>query len=69
MPINFAGEVSLSYSAWIFNVPQNPTTGSDGFTSLPKEIVLMIFIALKNPSSSAGFEPAILGSSGKHDNC
>jgi hypothetical protein len=40
--------------------------GADGFTSPPKEIVLRIFIALKNPSPSSGFEPATLGSSGKH---
>jgi hypothetical protein len=40
--------------------------GTDGFTSPPKEVVLRIFITLKNPSSSAGFEPANLGSSGKH---
>jgi hypothetical protein len=41
--------------------------GTAGFVSLPKEVVLRIFIALKNPSS-AGFEPANLGSSGKHNN-
>jgi hypothetical protein len=29
---------------------------------------LQIFIVLKNPSSSAGFEPANLGTSDKHDN-
>jgi hypothetical protein len=40
--------------------------GTDGFTSPPKEVVLRIFIILKNLSSSAGFEPANLGSSGKH---
>jgi hypothetical protein len=33
-----------------------------GFTSHPKEGVLMMFIAL------AGFEPAAFGSSGKHTN-
>jgi hypothetical protein len=32
----------------------------------PKKVALRIFIALKNPSSEAGFEPAILGSNGKH---
>ena len=32
---------------------------TDGFTSLPKEGVLRIFFfALKNPTASAGFEPA-----------
>jgi hypothetical protein len=42
--------------------------GTDGFTSPPKEVVLWIFITLKSPSSSAGFEPANLESSGKHNN-
>jgi hypothetical protein len=41
------------------------TDETDDFTSPPKEVVLRIFITLKNPSSSAGFEPANLGSSGK----
>jgi hypothetical protein len=34
----------------------------------PKEGALGIFIALKNQSHSAGFEPANLGSNGKHAN-
>jgi hypothetical protein len=42
--------------------------GSDGFTSCPKEGVLQIFIALKNPSPSAGFEPENIGPNGKHAN-
>jgi hypothetical protein len=42
--------------------------GTDGFTSPPKEVVLRIFIAVKNESLWAGPEPANLGSSGKHDN-
>jgi hypothetical protein len=37
-----------------------------GFTSLPNEVAQRIFIALKNPSLYAGFEPANLGSNGKH---
>jgi hypothetical protein len=36
--------------------------GTDGFTSPPKEVVLLIFITLKNPSTSVGIEPANLGS-------
>ena len=32
--------------------------GTDGFTSPPKEGVLRIFFALKNPTASAGFETA-----------
>jgi hypothetical protein len=42
--------------------------GADSFTSLSKEVVLRIFIAVKNPSSSAGYEPTNLGSNGKHAN-
>jgi hypothetical protein len=40
--------------------------GTDSFASPFKEVLLMIFIALKNPSLSAGIEPANLGSNGKH---
>jgi hypothetical protein len=42
--------------------------GTDGFTSPPKEVVLRIFITLKNPSTSVGIEPANLGFSGEHAN-
>jgi hypothetical protein len=41
---------------------------ADGFTSLPKEVLLRIFIALKNPFPPAGAEPVNLGSSDKEDN-
>jgi hypothetical protein len=41
--------------------------GTDGFISPPKEVVLRIFIAIKNPSFSAGVEPAT-GSNGKNAN-
>jgi hypothetical protein len=40
--------------------------GTDGFTSPPKEGVLRIFYRLKNPTASAGFEPATLGTKGQH---
>ena len=40
--------------------------GTDGFTSPPKEAVLRTFFALKNPTSSVGFEPANLGTKGQH---
>jgi hypothetical protein len=40
---------------------------ADGFSS-PNELVIRIFIAIKNPSLSAGFEPTNLGSNGKHAN-
>jgi hypothetical protein len=42
--------------------------GTDGFTSPPKEVVVRIFITLKNPSTSVGIEPTNLGSSGEHAN-
>ena len=40
--------------------------GTDGFTSPPKEGVLSIFFRPKNPTASAGFEPANLGTKGQH---
>jgi hypothetical protein len=40
--------------------------GTDRFTFSLKEGMLQIFIALKNPLPSAGFEPMSLGSIGKH---
>ena len=40
--------------------------GTNGFTSLPKEGVLRIFFTPKNPTASAGFEPANLGTKGQH---
>ena len=39
--------------------------GTDGFTSHPKEGALRIFFALKNPTASAGFEPANLDTKGQ----
>jgi hypothetical protein len=42
--------------------------GADGFISPPKEVVLRIHIALKNPFLSSGLEPANIWSNGKHDN-
>ena len=42
------------------------SSGTDGFTSPPKEGVLRIFFALKNPTASAGIEPANLGTKGQH---
>jgi hypothetical protein len=38
---------------------------TDGFTSLLKDGMLLIFIAFKNPSPSARIEPAKLESNGK----
>ena len=45
----------------------NMLHGTNGFTSLPKEGVLSIFFRPeKNPTASAGFEPANLGTKGQH---
>jgi len=40
--------------------------GTDGITSPPKEGVLRIFFAFKNPTASAGFGPSNLGTKGQH---
>ena len=42
--------------------------GTHDFTSLPKKIILRIFMLWKNVLTPAGFEPANLGSSGEYDN-
>jgi len=46
-------------------MPEDLTTW---YERLPREIVLRIFVAFKNPSPSVEFEPVILGSNGKNDN-
>ena len=40
--------------------------GTNGFTSFPKDGVMRIFFALKNPTASTGFEPTNLGTKGQH---
>jgi hypothetical protein len=55
-PLNFAYETSLHLLHAV-----NLRHGTGGFTSPPKEVVQRIFITLKNPSTSAGIEPATLG--------
>jgi hypothetical protein len=40
--------------------------GADGFTSPPKEGVLRVIFRPKNPTASAGFVPANLGTKGPH---
>jgi hypothetical protein len=57
---------SLGYVPRVLLHAANLRHWTDNFTSLPKEDVLRIFIALKNPTSSAGFEPANLGIRGQH---
>jgi hypothetical protein len=58
-PLNLAYERLYARKVLLHAV--NLQHGTDGFTSPPKEVVLRIFITLKNPSTSAGIEPATLG--------
>jgi hypothetical protein len=51
---------------WRLPCRKSTTCGTDGFTSPPKERALRIFFALKNPTASAGFELANLGTKGQH---
>jgi hypothetical protein len=48
----------LGYAPRVLLHAANLRHGNENFTSLPKGGVLRIFIALKNPTASAGFEPA-----------
>jgi hypothetical protein len=68
MSVNFDHEVSLSYFNGSLTCRKILRHGADGFTSSPKELVLRIFIDLKNTSSSAGCEPANLGDNDRHNN-
>jgi hypothetical protein len=65
MSVNFAYEVSFVLQGFLTR-RKISRRGADGFTSPPKEVMLRIFIALKDSLSFAGFEPASLESNGKH---
>jgi hypothetical protein len=60
--------MNLDIELSLFTLPNDFSLAvkSNSFTSPPKGGVLRIFIALKNPSPSAGFKPANLGSDGKY---
>jgi hypothetical protein len=68
MALKFADEVSLSYFAGFLTCRKILRHGADGFTSPPKEVVLRIFIILKNSSSSHGFEHENLASNKHYNN-
>jgi hypothetical protein len=68
LPLKFVKDASLSHLYDSLESRKILRHGADGFTSSPKEGVLRIFIALKNPSPSAGFESANLEPNGKHAN-
>jgi hypothetical protein len=67
MAVNFAYEISLFIYTGFFNMPPNLMTWEQRLY-FPSEAVLQISIVLKNPSSSAGFEPVNLEFNGKHAN-
>jgi len=62
---NFAEKTTSTPFRYLLHAA-NLRHGTDGFTSPTKEDVLRIFFALKNPTASAGFEPANLGTKGQH---
>jgi hypothetical protein len=68
MSVNLAGELSVSSSSGSLTCRKILRYGTDGFTFASKEVELRIFIALKNPSYSAGIESPNLVSNGKHYN-
>jgi hypothetical protein len=64
---------------FLFHTRQGPLTrskilrhGAESYTPPapppPNDVVLRIFITLKNPSPSAGFEPSNLRFNGQHGN-
>jgi hypothetical protein len=65
MAAEFFPSVSLSYLNLFLTCRKILRLGADGFSSPPKEVVIRIFIALKNLSLSAVFEPANL----EYDGC
>ena len=65
MADNFAESGDLHVTFGLFLHAVILRHGTDGFTSPPKEGAMRIF-CLKNPTASAGFEPANLGTKGQH---
>jgi hypothetical protein len=66
MTVNFAYGVSLIIPLGFLTYRKILRRGADRFISPAIGAMLRTFITLKNASSSAGFEPANLGRSGKH---
>ena len=59
-----SGDFHVTFGFFLHAV--NLRHGTDGFTSPPKEGALRIFFRPKNPTASAGFEPANSGTKGQH---
>jgi hypothetical protein len=62
-PLNFSYQYLYHTSRDLYNITCRNFLRhrADGFTFPPKQVMLRIFIAFKNPSSSAGFVPQTLG--------
>jgi hypothetical protein len=66
--MNLAVDASLfTLRGYFLNAVKSYDMGQTALLLPLKEVVLRFVIALKNPSSSAGFEPNNLGSNGKHN--
>jgi hypothetical protein len=68
MVLNLAFESSLFIPIGFLTFNKILQHGTHGFTSPPKEVMLRIFIAAKNPSNLTGFELTNLGSNDKRAN-
>jgi hypothetical protein len=66
MSANLAESSEFHATLGIFYMPQIYDMGQTALLSPPKEVVVRHFFALKNPTISAGFEPANLGTKGQH---
>jgi hypothetical protein len=66
-PVNFACDSDFHVNRRDLLHAANPRHGTVGFTSPPKEGMLWIFRP-KNPTASAGLEPAIWDTRGQHAN-
>jgi hypothetical protein len=64
-PVKFSLTVRLPRHCRVLSHATNLRHGTDGFTYPPKE-GRRIFFRPKNPTASAGFEPANLGTRGQH---
>jgi hypothetical protein len=65
MAMNFADEVSLSYSAGILTC-RKTLHGAEGFTSPPKEVVLLILLSLTIHRLRPGLIPRTFGPMASH---
>jgi hypothetical protein len=67
-PINFAEMPTSTLHRGIFYMPQICDMGSTALLPFRRKACLRVFSAIKNPTASAGFEPANLGTRGQHAN-